>query len=277
MILYSYDDILDISIRLDRSNNKLNIDVRQKLDELKNNLNIRSENIRLKPKLNIIKKHNVDISEAYKILNKLSDKNFDRQFESLLKILNSIEKDDDKMNVCNKIFDIASSNIFYSELFAKLISKLYDKIGNFKNIFETRVDEYYKEFDNIVFVSNNEDYDAFCDYIKKIDSLKSFMSFMIWLSKYDILKYNKIINLLIDFQDKILEEIDNENKIYENEAYCENIFVSIKEIYTMLKKQEEWPLFITNHKLITKSSGKGKNNKIRFKLMDIDDLLKKSK
>ena len=122
MILYSYDDILDISIRLNRENNKLNNDVRQKIDELKNKLNIKSDNIRLKPKLNIIKKHNVDISEAYKILNKLSDKNFDRQLESLLQILNNIEKDDDKMNVCNKIFDIASSNIFYSELFAKLIN-----------------------------------------------------------------------------------------------------------------------------------------------------------
>ena len=275
MILYSYDDILDISIRLDRSTNKLHEDVRKKLDVLKSNLNIKSESVRLKPKHIIINKPDIDISEAYKILNKLSEKILMRQYENLLKILNNIIKDDDKMNVCNKIFDIASSNIFYSELFAKLISKLFDVVENFKNIFDSRVDKYYKEFDNIVFVSSNEDYDAFCDYIKKIDSLKSFMSFMIWLSKYGILKYNKIINLLIDFQDKILEEIDNENKVYENEAYCENIFVSIKEIYSMLKKEEEWPLFITNHKLITKSSGKGKNNKIRFKLMDIDDLLKK--
>ena len=277
MITYSYETFLDISIHMNRESEKLDQPIFDNINDLKQLLNVTRIDIRSRSPKTFVKKEKREISEAYKVLNKITEQNFNKLYKELTLILDDIPDSDAKSNMCNKVFDIACSNIFYSKLFAKMISMLFKRYTDFHNIFSSRLQSYYKEFENIVFVSSNDNYDAYCEYIKKIESLKSFMSFLINLNKYDIISSNKIINLIIDFQDKVLECIDDEDRITENESYIDNIVVALKEISSNLQKEDEWDLFLTNNKLLTKSTGRGKNNKIRFKLMDVDDLIRKSK
>ena len=205
MIVHTYNDFMQISINMNRSTQKLDKSLLENIQSLKKKLNISTFEIRSKPKQTFIKKEKREICDVYKILNKITEKNFDTLYGKMVIILDEINDDDTKMNVCEKIFEIASSNMFYSSLFARLSSLLFERYSNFKSIFDEKLSLYYKEFDNIVFVSSNDNYDAYCEYIKKIESLKSFMSFLINLNKYNLFSSNKIINLIIDFQDKVLE------------------------------------------------------------------------
>ena len=55
-----------------------------------------------------------------------------------------------------------------------------------------------------------------------------------------------------------------------------NMFIIYKNKLNELRNNEKWCEIMINHNLLKETNGKGKNNKIRFKLMDIDDLMNKN-
>ena len=53
----------------------------------------------------------------------------------------------------------------------------------------------------------------------------------------------RMINFTIDLQDRFIENIDDSDKIIENESYVNNIFIAVREIGIKMKKEPEWNLF----------------------------------
>lgn len=270
--MYSYSKMIEISISLDRENQQLPEASQKILEQLRRKLNIRSP--RVKKPTSFIKKYDNEIGEVYKILNKISDKNYERHENSIISILEKTNDDIVKEKVCQKIFEISSSNIFYSKLYTRLVSKLFSLYSNFKKIFEENFEIYYENFKLIKYVSSDENYDEYCNYVKQLDKLKSFTMFMINLVKNDILEPVRILKLFIDLQEKIMENINDKDKLNENEGYIENISLGLKEVITYINNLDDWAWFMDNVKFLANAKGEGKNNKIRFKIMDIEDLIK---
>ena len=76
------------------------------------------------------------MDELRSILNKISTKNYNNQLAKIKSILDKLEdnfEDTDMLKSSVMIFKIASTNLFYSNLYAKLFSDLYNDYSFIKN------------------------------------------------------------------------------------------------------------------------------------------------
>ena len=117
------------------------------------------EAIRLFQTTQIKKKEGVEASldSIRKFLNKITDKTYDslseKIFEELSLILSENEETEEIILELNKvgeaIFNIASSNLFYSKLYARLYSELMTKHLFMKSLFEKHYIEFASVFKTI--------------------------------------------------------------------------------------------------------------------------------
>jgi len=210
------------------------------------------------------------------------------------------EEDDDKELKINKneekktieikqiaqcIFDIASSNKFYSELYAKLYKELI-KENNIFNIYVINlIEEYKQNIDNIKNIDSNKDYDSYCENNKLNDKRKALTSFIVNLMKEEILLKKDVYNLILFLQEKIFFLIEVEDKIYQVDEITENIFILITLVANQFDNIETTELKdkIENIKenIIMFSKYKTKEHKsissrAIFKYMDMKELILKN-
>jgi hypothetical protein len=264
IMIYSYDKIIDISIKLDKSKIKLDDKTLQIINNLKKQLNI--------PVVEILKKTTInkqdDISQIFKILNKLSDKNYEKLKPELFEIVKNINSLEEIKKITELIFKIASSNIFYSVIFSKLYFELINIKNEFFNIFQDRFDIHTQGIYNLNYVDPNVNYDDYCLYIKRVEYLKSSLTFFINLMKHNICPLDNIVELCLKMQNELLL---NTCTTEQNEEYINNIHIIIKECI-------EYLIFHNNMETIYNNIIQIKNlnisKKINFKCMDIIDIIK---
>lgn len=276
--VYSYDEMTKISQTMNRLKYKFPNDVFKRFANLKDKLNIKESTTFKRPftiDKTIYLKQKEELAEIFKILNKITDKTYDKLSREIFNFIKNIKDVDCQKEICNKIFEIISTNSFYSEIYARLYSELICIHDSFKHIFYEQYQQYIDSFETIHYVSSNEDYDKYCIYVKHVNSISSMCSFFLSCIKYGICKYDDIMKLVLFFQKKMIDQLENEDKLNENEAYIQNIYSIIKETIGDLIFHTEWEFVIRNNLYLKENNGNGKNNKIRFKLMDIDDIVKK--
>ena len=278
LLIFDYNYILNKSGELNRLKYKLPIDAMNKFSKIKNKLNIKesSDFKRLNIKIDntIINKKKEELGEIYKNLNKITDKTYDKLKQQILSSIQNIEEIEAQKDICGQIFKIISTNHFYSEIYAKLFLEMIKVHGSFTTVFDEKFKQYIESFNTIEYISSNENYDMYCSYIKKIDSIKSTTFFFIHCMKYQICNSNDMIDLVLLFQKKMIDQLEIEEHIYENLQYIENIYIILKENYDILSFHEKWDYVIRNNQYLHENNGPGKNNKIRFKIMDINDFIK---
>ena len=196
-------------------------------------------------------------------MNKISQKTYEKLSKEVLETIKNVEKDKEK-EICNKIFEIITNNDFYCELYAKLYSETIQINSLYFDVFQNKLNEYLEECKNIVYVSPNENYDEYCNYIKQIDKIKNFTNFLIKCLNYQICNIHNIVDIVLKFQKYLIDNFDYEEKIYENENYITNIFIIIKETIDLISFHDNWELIKRNNCYLHEYSGAGKNNKIRF-------------
>ena len=222
-----------------------------------------------------INKQKDELAEVYKILNKITDKSYDKLSDQIFTIIKNISNIEYQQEICAKIFTIIASNSFYSEIYAKLYSQMIVLHESFAFAFNEEFQKYMKNFENIQYISSNEDYDKYCDYVKHINAIESMCTFFIKCMSYNICDANDIVSLILFLQQKLIDQTDDEEKIPENEAYINNIYLLIKECYDTILFHEQWEFIERNNTFLHEVKGVGKTNKIRFKIMDISDFIKK--
>ena len=134
--------------------------------------------------LDIIRKH----------INKISDKTYrtltDKIFDEINDILGEGEPSPELLVELNKvgeaIFSIASSNIFYSALYAELYNELMTKYSFMKTIFRQNYDEFITIFNNFETCDPNEDYDKFCEINKNNEKRRAMSLFYVNLMKKNV-------------------------------------------------------------------------------------------
>ena len=245
----------------------------------------------------IAKKEGVDaaIDKIRKHLNKITTTTYDNLKTQIIEEIRKITKETDIihseeiMTELNKIgeslFNIASGNSFYSELYARLYNDLMtefnDTTPNFMEIiFKNNFKIFRQLFEKIECGDPNKDYDGFCNINKINEKRRAISLFYINLMKLKVIATQDIIDIIQDLQKYMLSIIDNVDTKNIMDELSEIIFILITQGYTHLKKTAEDELdtlmsFVTRMSQMKPGKTNSLTNKSVFKHMDLIDFVMK--
>jgi hypothetical protein len=229
---------------------------------------------------------NTEIDSIRLHLNKLSDKNYidirNKIMEVIDNVINNNSTSEDIARVSSAIFEIASTNRFYSKMYADLYSDIITKYEIMKDVFKTSLSQFSELFNVIEYVDPSVDYDKFCKINKDNEKRKALGVFFINLSMNGIIPILTIINITRNLLSQIYIFISQENKKNEVDELTENISLFYKkELYKNDDDDDaEYELIdgFTITEIITKIAHskvkdyKSLTNKSVFKFMDMIDM-----
>ena len=221
----------------------------------------------------------IDIFRSH--LNKMSDKNY---IDSRNKIVDEIDKivsehtdTNDLIQVSSTIFEIASTNRFFSKIYADLYSDLFMKYEFMRSVFENSFSTFLELFNNIEYIVPEEDYDKFCKINKDNEKRKSLSVFFVNLMINGIIDKIKIVQLLKTLLLQLAEFSVIPNKKNEVDELIENVALLYKKDLFDCDSKDENLLIdgLTITEFITKlarskvQKDMSLSNKTIFKCMDL--------
>ena len=219
-------------------------------------------------------------------LNKFSNKNADTQHDVIVSLINQViseskEVEEDTKKVINLIFDIVSSNEFYSSLYAKLYKDLIELFPAFSEKLVDIIERYKDSFNNIKLVDPNVDYDGYCAYVKSNDLRRAMSTFIVNLMKNRAMNESDVIDIIIYLEDLVFKFAEEVDKSVTIEEITENIFILITENKNKLNTNTLWKdTIIPNIHAIAKLRKtdavkyQSMTTRSTFKFMDIIDAVK---
>ena len=220
------------------------------------------------------------------LLNKLTDSTYSIIAPEILSEVNNIihgnnenreQEAFDEENIykiAQSIFNTASSNTFYSTLYAKLFKQLVECHDVFIKVFEKSYSEFVGLFKKVEYVDPGMDYNKFCEVTKVNDKRKAMSMFIINLVKESMLSVDSVVDIIVELQQMVNSYIKQVNKMNELEELNENIFIMLTNGKNVLSSHEKWEHIVSNIKFLSVLKAKMKeypsvNNKLIFKNMDI--------
>lgn len=209
----------------------------------------------------------VKIDAIRSLLNKLTDKNYMDLRERIMNGIAEIYSDfseADTTRLCTIIFEIASTNRFYSKMYADLFSELIAKYDDFNQIFLQSFANFTVLFDSVEYCDPKADYDRFCKNNKDNEKRKSLSAFFVNLSANGIVEQSEIEALIHRLLFQLNSFLQVENKKNEVDELTENIALLYKKGSNEVLDTEIQKLSTTNVKDCVSFT-----NKSKFKYMDI--------
>lgn len=218
-------------------------------------------------------------------LNKMSHTTFEKQKNMILEIVRAYFTDEENCTeenthkICNTIFEIASTNKFFSELYVQIYSVLITEYSIFGKYVDVFVEEFDKTMQNIHYVDPDVNYDGFCLYTKANEKRQSTTTFVVNMMKRGLVKRERVIGIIRDFMDAILKMIVCANNTKEVEEIVENIFILYTNAYGAgVEKSESalWESINGDVQKLGQSFSKeylSLSNRAIFKFMDMMELV----
>jgi len=218
-------------------------------------------------------------------LNKMSSKNYDTNRDIILGLLKNLvdeqkddtEKEKDLVKIGNNIFDIASTNKFFSEIYAKLYKDISEKFPEiFNSILISFLEGFTNTMNTIIYVDHKDNYDDFCKYNKDNDKRKATSMFITNLVKNNVIQSEVLVNIIKTIQSNLNTYMNQENKVNEVEEIVENMFILLTNNITFLKSSEntEIIIFIKNLSVLKPKDVASMSSRAIFKCLDIIDKMK---
>jgi hypothetical protein len=225
----------------------------------------------------------LSIDLVRKHLNKVTDKNYDIMINEITTELDKIVEEYDLSStkeevskISMSIFKIASGNIFYSELYAKLYKTLCDKYDFIKCEIISHFDEFKTIFKNIHYCDPTENYDVFCENNKNNEKRRALGLFYVNLCKYEVIESIKVIDIIREIQQYMIDLLIMENKKPLVEELSELLYVMIINGHNRFCNDDTFNTIMERVTDISKMNTKeypSLSNKTKFKHMDILDEL----
>ena len=189
--------------------------------------------------------------------------------------------DDDKSKVVELIFDIASTNKFYSKIYAQLYKDLVHFYSGLSSILDKKIDDYKDLFKNIDYCDPDKDYERYCKNNKLNESRRALTSFIVNLQKINVISIDITYNMIEFLKDITREMLLDDSKKNILCEITENIYILVTELKDNIKSwnsdsYDELKEYIFNMKSLKVKEKPGLSNKTIFKYMDIYDDLNKS-
>lgn len=215
-------------------------------------------------------------------LNKISTKNYETNRNCVIEKINELSgldtKSDDLPKIANTIFEIASTNKFFSDIYAKLYKELMDKFPEiFTEILDKFIQGFTEKMKTIKYIDQNVNYDEFCKYNKENDKKKATSVFIINLVKEGVLDSSILFTVIQEIQTILDDFMFQPNKTNEVDEIVENVFLLFISNGDLLKQ------LLSNQTLLDKvkemAAIKPKeipslSSRAVFKYMDILDKMK---
>jgi hypothetical protein len=224
-----------------------------------------------------------DFDTIRAFINKMTDKNYIDMRNKIIEIIEKIVSENsssDLTGIGSNIFEIASSNRYYSKIYADLYADLSSKFEFIKSKYEENFNRFTELFENIQYVDPNENYDKFCEINKINEKRKSLATFYINLMYCGVISKGQIMQITRNLLAKIYEYISMENKKNEVEELTETIALLYKK--DLYKDDEAYDYekiegYTISEIIKTIANSKVKDyksltNKALFKFMDLIDM-----
>jgi hypothetical protein len=138
--------------------------------------------------------------------------------------------------VASSIFNTASSNAFYSEIYARLFHDLmsketepgHEQYAVFRGIFEKNLASFMSLFETIEYCDPKKNYDKFCDINKANEKRKAMSLFIVNLMKIGIVEKTQVLGLMRQIQELMYTNMRQEGKTNEVDELAENLFIMVK-------------------------------------------------
>lgn len=185
-------------------------------------------------------------------LNKLTDKTYATMLSNILKEISdlfaaSTDDTSDEHNtvavmdrVALSIFNTASSNAFYSEIYARLFRDLMAQettsgpYAVFRDLFERNLASFMSLFETIEYCDPKKNYDKFCDINKANEKRKAMSLFIVNLMKNEIVEKTQVIALMRQIQELMYSNMRQEGKTNEVDELTENLYIMVKHSHAVL-------------------------------------------
>lgn len=214
-------------------------------------------------------------------LNKMSAGNYAKQRDTIIaEVRNYVECENANHEhiekIASAIFDIASGNKFFSELYAELYRELVLNFAVFADMLQLFVSKFNETIENIEYIDSDKDYDGFCRVTKTNDKRKATTAFIINVMKKGLVSHQSVIDILCVFMNRVLQYIDDPDSIHQMEEVTENIFLFISMCSTEFKTYAKWSEYIVPFILHITQNPKEPNmsNRVLFKFMDMVEFTK---
>lgn len=220
------------------------------------------------------------ISEMKKQMNKMTTDNYEVIRDKIFEILYNHNIDNDCMNEINEvIFTISSSNAFFADVYAKFMKDMINKYDSMREVFEKHLDNVMKTFDNIRYVSADENYDDFCKINKENESRRALIGFFVHLCIIDIVSSDRIVDIFYKLYEIINNERNTKTSVNKVEEVVNTIFALISGSLSFIKEHEKYSDIECKIRDIgdsDKKSNPGLSNKAIFKILDLVDEIDKN-
>lgn len=177
----------------------------------------------------------IDLIRSY--LNKITDRTFVDMKTNIIGLLDKLIQENtisqtELMRISSYLFEFASTNRYFSKLYAGLYTDLVNKYECMKKTLDDSFHSFLELFTNIEYVDPDVNYDEFCRINKINEKRKSLSTFFINLSANNMLQHDKLVDLTYAMIQRVLEYIPMADKKAHVDEYTENIAILFdKEIY----------------------------------------------
>jgi hypothetical protein len=213
----------------------------------------------------------------------MTDKNYadlrNKIIETVEQIICDSCDNEDLLRIASNIFEIASTNRFYSKIYADLYSDLIEKYEVMRRIFQDSFATFLETFSTIQYVESSVDYDKFCEINKINEKRKALSAFFINLMINKIIEKEQIVLLIKTLIQQVKVFVSSENKKNEVDEITENIFILYKkdlfsksDFASHLVDDISIPAFITKMANSKSKDYLSLTNKSIFKFMDMIEM-----
>ena len=190
----------------------------------------------------------------------------------------SFVQEDSYSRIINVLFDIVKKTSDGHEIYVIVLKELIKCYPSFVSKIYDFIEIYKNSYDTIIDVDPNKQYDRYCELVKDNDYRRSNSKFVVNLTQRNLVNQDDIISMINNLFDKVLENIDKDEKTVLIEEITENLFIFLIYTYKFLKSHEQWSKLIEKLNICSKLKArehKSISSRIVFKYMDIQDALKK--
>ena len=212
-----------------------------------------------------------DMNVLREFLNKMTEKTYE---ENLKEIITKVKTFDNKnlIIICKYIFEMASSNKFYSEMYANLYKTLINEFQEMKDECFNQLQRFLKTFEEIKYINPDENYDEFCDMNEKNEKRRALSQFFTNLMKKGVIESKEMIKIIISLHEQIFEYLKKPNKKNIIEEIVENVFIILYKNKNNFESHPDWEKIKNQIEIIInakKSDYPSLTNKIIFRYLDI--------
>ena len=173
---------------------------------------------------------NNEIIHIRSLLNMITESNLNSNLDSIIMVLDklNIYSLEEQNKIYNIIIEITSGNSFYSDIYAKLYSKLSVKYELMNKILFEKIDLYMNNFEKEIESRKINNYDDICKINKENDKCEAFSLFLVNLEKYNVVQKEVIIQIIHSLLQKLFIYLKNDTKSMVDKI-IDNLFILYKK------------------------------------------------